>query len=238
MLFEWQLYICICILSNLIYSVLITGQSWESLSSLQRFATLGLFHQKMSPYWKPVTTRIVRHVSLSDKPLVIVAADTDIFVLLIYAFHKSRPSEKWFMKIEKNRYLDIGDIYKTYEEEICDALPGYHSVTRYDTTSYPYKVGKVKPLKKMITQGKSNLLAPLEKQRLSKQDAEKILSFSFMQTIMYPGKQDEDFMETRICMYEQQKNKSSLTLLSDKHSAEAHVKRSNLQAYIWKQCVP
>jgi len=93
----------------------------------------------------------------------------------------------------------------------------------------------VKPLKKMITQGKSNLLTLLGKQRLSKQDAEKILSF--MQTIMYPEKQDEDFVETRICMYEQQKNKSSLTLLPDKHSAEEHVKRSNLQAYIWKQCV-
>jgi len=51
----------------------------------------------------------------------------------------------------------------------------------------------VKPLKKMITQGKSNLLALLGKQRLSKQDAEKILSF--MQTIMYSGKQDEDFVE-------------------------------------------
>jgi len=58
-----------------------------------------------------------------------------------------------------------------------------------------------------------------------------------MQTIMYPGEQDEDFVETRICMYEQQKNKSSLTLLHDKHSAEEHVKRSNLQAYIWKQCI-
>jgi len=42
------------------------------------------------------------------------------------------------LKIEKNRYLDIGDICKTYGEEICDALPGYHSVTWYDTTSYPY----------------------------------------------------------------------------------------------------
>ena len=176
-------------------------------------------------------TRVVRHVSLSDKPVVIVAADTDIFVLLIYAFHKSRPSEKWFMKIEKKRYLDTGDICKTYGE-ICDVLTGYHSVTVCDTTSYPYEVGKVKPPKKVITQGKCNLLAPLGKQR---QDAEKILSF--MQTIMYPGKQDEDFVETRICMYEQQKNKSSLTLLPDKHSAEEHVKRSNFQAYIWKQCV-
>ena len=175
-------------------------------------------------------------MSLSDKPVVIVAADTDIFVLLIYAFHKSRPSEKWFMKIEKNRYLDIGDICKTYGEEICDALSGYHSVTGCDTTSYPYKVGKVKPLKKMITQGKFNLLAPLGKQRLSQQDAENVLSF--IQTIMYPGKQDEDFVETTIRMYEQQKNKSSLTLLPDKHSTEEHVKRSNLQAYIWKQCLP
>ena len=51
----------------------------------------------------------------------------------------------------------------------------------------------MKPLKKMIIQGKSNLLAPLGKQRLSKQDDEKILSF--MQTIMYSGKQDEDFVE-------------------------------------------
>jgi len=89
------------------------------------------------------------------------------------------------MRTEKHRYLDIGEICKAYGEEICDMLPGYHSVTGCDTTSYPYEVGKVKALKKMITQGKSNLLAPLGKHRLSKQDAEKILSI--MQTIMYSG---------------------------------------------------
>ena len=45
------------------------------------------------------------------------------------------------------------------------------------------------------------------------------------------------FCGARIRMYEQQKIKSSLTLLPDKHSAEEHVKQPNLQAYIWKQCV-
>lgn len=30
-------------------------------------------------------TRIVRHASLSDRPVVVVAADTDIFLLLVYA---------------------------------------------------------------------------------------------------------------------------------------------------------
>lgn len=180
-------------------------------------------------------TRLVRHASLSDKPVVVVAADTDVFILMMYAFYKSNPCEKWFMKIERNRYLDIGDICKAYGEEICDVLPGYHSLTGCDTTSYPYKVGKVKPLKKMITQSKANLLSPLGQRRLSKQDAEEILSF--MQTIMYPGKPDEEFVDTRIRMYEQLKTKSSLTLLPDRYSAEEHVKRANLQTYIWKQCL-
>jgi len=139
------------------------------------------------------------------------------------------------MKTEKNKYLDIGNICKAYGEEICDVLSGYHIVTWCDTTSYTYEVEKMKALKKMITQGKSNLLASLGKQRLSKQDAEKTLSF--IQTITYPWKQDEDFVETTIRMYEQQKNKSSLTLLPDKHSTEKHVKLPNLQAYIWKQCL-
>ena len=146
----------------------------------------------------------MRHASLPGKPVVVVAADTDVFILM-YAFYKSNLCEKWFMKIEQNRYLDIGDICKAYGEEICDVLPGYHSLTGCDTTSYPYKVGKVKPLKKMITQSKANRLSPLGQRRLSKQDAEEILSF--MQTIMYPGKPDEEFVDTRICMYEQQKTK-------------------------------
>ena len=54
---------------------------------------------------------------------------------------------------------------------------------------------------------------------------------------MYPGKEDEDYVETRIRMYDQQNVKSSLSLLLDKHSSVEHLKRSNLQAYIWKQCL-
>jgi hypothetical protein len=38
-------------------------------------------------------------------------------------------------------------------------------------------------------------------------------------------------------MYDQQRVKSSLGLLPDKHSLQEHRKRSNLQAYIWKQCL-
>ena len=36
-------------------------------------------------------------------------------------------------------------------------------------------------------------------------------------------------------MYDQQKTKSSLNLIPDKSSLLEHLKRSNLQTYIWKQ---
>ena len=47
-------------------------------------------------------TRVVRHASLSERHVVIVATDTDIFVLLVYAFSKVIPTEKWYMKIDKD----------------------------------------------------------------------------------------------------------------------------------------
>lgn len=52
-------------------------------------------------------TRVVRHASLSDRPVVVVATDTDMFVLLVYAFSKVAPAEKWYMKIDKDSYVDI-----------------------------------------------------------------------------------------------------------------------------------
>jgi hypothetical protein len=125
---------------------------------------------------------------------VVVAADTDIFVLLVYAFSKVDPAEKWYMKIDKERYVDIGDVCKAYGKEVCDVLPAYHSVTGCDTTSYPYKVGKVKPFRKMVAQRKFTLLTSVGILPVSFQHLENMLIF--MQTVMYPGKEGEDNVET------------------------------------------
>ena len=179
-------------------------------------------------------TRVVRHASLSGEPVVVVAADTDIFILLLYAFCKIGPAEKWYMKIDKERYVDISKICKSYGKEICDVLPSYHSITGCDT-SYPYKVGKVKPFNKMIAQGKFILLNSVGALPLTSDNLENMLIF--IQTVMHPGKEGEDYVETRIRMYEKQRVKSSLGLLPDKHSCQEYLKRSNLQAYIWKQCL-
>jgi len=59
----------------------------------------------------------------------------------------------------------------------------------------------------------------------------------FIQIVMCTGKEGEDYAKTRIQIYDKQRVKSSLGLLPDKHSTQEHPKRSNLQAYIWKQCL-
>ena len=58
----------------------------------------------------------------------------------------------------------------------------------------------------------------------------------FFQTILYSRKKNESVTEKRCRMYEQQKTKSSMNLIPDKISLLEHLKRSNLQTYIWKQC--
>jgi len=139
-------------------------------------------------------TRVVRHVSLSERPVVVDAMDTDIFVLLVYAFSKVAPANKWYKKIDKERYVDLGDVCRTYGKEVCDVMPAYHSLTQP-----PYKVGKVKPFKKMVTHNKFSLLSSAGILLSSLQQRENMLTF--MQTLMYPGKDDEDYVETRIRMY-------------------------------------
>lgn len=119
--------------------------------------------------------------------------------------------------------------------EICNVLPAYHIVTSCDATSYPHIADKVKPFRKMMTEGKFHLLDSLWKEQLSIQDTENVLTF--IRTVMYPGKDNKDYVETKIRMYEQQKVKSSLTLLPDRYRSAEHVKRANLRTYIWKPCL-
>jgi len=54
----------------------------------------------------------------------------------------------------------------------------------------------------------------------------------FVKQVLYPGKAAETFVETRMRMYERQKTKSNLTLLTDLSSTKEHMKIADLQAYI------
>jgi len=85
------------------------------------------------------------------------------------------------------------------------------------TTSYPYiyKVGKVKLFKKTIVQGKFTLLNSVGLLPLTSENLQNM--HIFIQTVMYPGKEGEDYAKTRIQLYDKLRVKSSLGLLPDKH---------------------
>ena len=57
----------------------------------------------------------------------------------------------------------------------------------------------------------------------------------FFQTIIYARKEKETSTETRCRVYLKQKTKSSKNLIPDESSIMEHLKRVNLQTYIWKQ---
>ena len=99
----------------------------------------------------------------------------------------------------------------------------------------PTKLEKLNLSRKWLQRTSHTLLTSVGIIPDSLQHLENMLTF--MQTVMYAGKDGEDYVETRIKMYEQQRVKSSLTLLPDRNSSQQHLKRSNLQAYIWKQCL-
>ena len=136
--------------------------------------------------------------------------------------------------IDKETYVDIQDIRSHFGDEICAILPAYHSITGCDTTSYPSNVGKIRPFKKMMTNKSMHLLQNLGKDENSFKDVSDALIF--YHTVMYSGKPSETITETRVRMFQSQKDKSSVNLISDEASIIQHLLRADLQTYIWKQC--
>ena len=59
----------------------------------------------------------------------------------------------------------------------------------------------------------------------------------FYQTIMHSGLPGESITETTVRMHQKQKIKTSSTLISDEESIEQHLRKSDLQCFIWKRCM-
>ena len=178
-------------------------------------------------------TRRIAHTLRADAPVVVVASDTDILILLVYSYNKfmKDTSRQVQMKIDSERFVNIKTIVDNIPVDAINCLPAYHSITGCDTTSYPYGVGKVRPWNKALKNNKITLLADLEKKNEEGlESAER-----FVRTMMYPGKESENVVETRSRMYEKQKQKASSSLIPDPASLHQHLQRARLQTIIWTQ---
>ena len=180
-------------------------------------------------------TRIALRLSKSKKPVIITAAETDVLVLLTHMYPQCNNAKQWLMKTNLGIFIDIKTICNFFGNGICQILPRFHSINGCDTTSYPFGVGKINLLKKMRRLSKMHLLQDVRKNI----DSFKSLSKPklFFQRISYSGKENKTFVSTWKRLYENQKYKNSSRLIPDTHSTHDHLKRADLQTFIWRQCM-
>eukprot|EP00794_Sanderia_malayensis_P012581 gene12581-biopygen10020 len=182
-------------------------------------------------------TKIILHASSIDTAVVVVAKDTDVFVLLVYAMQNCSPSEEWYMCIDNNKYVKIRNIIQRFGSKICNALPQVHAITGSDATAYKYNVGKIKVIKKLMAkETHCDLIQDLGKDE-SLSDTIKIDAKRFVQTVMYSGKIDESYVNTRIRLYQGLKTKSSAVIPADPKSIDQELLRVNLTCFIWLRCL-
>ena len=92
-------------------------------------------------------TRLALHATHHNHNCVITSKDTDVFLLLVYAYHKSSSNKIWYMKHEPNKFINIGKVCAYLGGTISEHLLKFHAMTGCDTTSYFYRVGKIRVMK-------------------------------------------------------------------------------------------
>ena len=181
-------------------------------------------------------TRLVLHAILAEKDVVVVAKDTDVLVLMIWAFVALQIKHKWFLKYDASKYVDIESVCIFLGKDLSLALPAVHALTGCDTTSYFFGAGKVKILQKLLKgPDKLNLLTSLGQERkLGLVDVEKVKEF--IHATVYNGKKGETYVETRIRIYKDMKTKTSSRVPPDPDSVIQAIFRCHYQAYCWYRC--
>ena len=164
-------------------------------------------------------TRIILHALQEDTKVVVVSKDTDVLILLVYAYAKYKPTKEWYMKIDANKFASIKSIVEYLGSNISVCLPQIHALTGSDTTSYSFNVSKIEVLK--CVQENTNSLLYIKNLRNSTvlEEGAKSEIFRFIQRICYDGKETDRLMELRVSLYRKMKTKSSLNMPADKQHA-------------------
>ena len=63
-------------------------------------------------------TRIILHALQEDTKVVVVSKDTDVLILLVYAYAKYKPTKEWYMKIDAKKLAFIISIVEYLRSNI------------------------------------------------------------------------------------------------------------------------
>ena len=102
-------------------------------------------------------TRLLLHVQHAAneqryRSIVVSSEDTDVRILcLAFSFSFDVQIYQRCVSQMNARYVDIGKIAHAIGQDVCKALPGLHAFTGCDAVSAFAGIGKVKPLKKLLS---------------------------------------------------------------------------------------
>ena len=91
---------------------------------------------------KETHTRIALHCSESSKPVLVKAKDTDILILMVYAFALTSQSYDWYLQIDNRKIVSIKKHIKILEKQLVLCLPQFLSLTGCDTASHLFWISK------------------------------------------------------------------------------------------------
>ena len=179
-------------------------------------------------------TRLVKHVLDAQNDTVIVSKDTDVLIILIWAYSQYHIKENWYMKYDTHRYASIRKICEVLSPELCQILPAFHAITGCDTTSYFHRKNKATMFSTLMQLSSSHakLLDNLGIEIDKAIDDVK----EFIRTIVYSGKKSEGYVETKVRVFQNLVSKTSQSIPPDPDSAEQCIKRAHLQTYYWLNC--
>ena len=145
----------------------------------------------------------------------IKAKDTDILILIIYAYADQQPEQDFFMQTDQDSFVSIRKIYENLGSTTCLLLPQFHATTGCDTVSYFSNVSK-----RVVFERVSSGHTP----------------FNMIVDKIY-SKEAEGIVETRMRQYNEIKRKATQVILPDPNNLTHHIKRVNIQAYYLVHCM-
>ena len=95
-------------------------------------------------------TRVIYHCMMEDKPTVVIASDTDILILMVYAFASRLPTNDWYMQINRDQFVNISKIHDFTGNPVALILPAMFVITGCDTVSYFFRKSKKAVFEKVL----------------------------------------------------------------------------------------
>ena len=148
-------------------------------------------------------TRMIFHALQQNTNAVVSSKNMDVLVLMVFAYALNKINEKWVMKTECNKLINIRKIVEYIGTNIAMKVPRIHAVKGCDTNSLIHGAGKIKLLTKCLN-GQEKLVLlnatgiSCKVSDTAVKDVEK-----FIQTVCYSGKEEESLTETRVRLYKQ-----------------------------------